>query len=59
MLYWSVGRMQAVSAISTIVVALPAGYLSEAPPGTIAVVGGRHALGVGAGGPGVRLRKGM
>jgi 2-C-methyl-D-erythritol 4-phosphate cytidylyltransferase len=40
MLYWSIRAIQAVSAINTIVVALPAEYLKEAPPGTIAVAGG-------------------
>jgi 2-C-methyl-D-erythritol 4-phosphate cytidylyltransferase len=40
MLYWSIRAIQAVSAISTIVVALPADHLKEAPPGTIAVAGG-------------------
>jgi 2-C-methyl-D-erythritol 4-phosphate cytidylyltransferase len=40
MLYWSVRAVQAVSAIKTIVIALPGDHLREAPPGTIGVVGG-------------------
>jgi 2-C-methyl-D-erythritol 4-phosphate cytidylyltransferase len=40
MLYWSVRAAQAVSAISSVVVALPGDHLNEAPPGTIGVVGG-------------------
>ncbi len=40
MLYWSVRAAQSVSAISTIVVALPGDYLNEVPRGTIGVVGG-------------------
>jgi 2-C-methyl-D-erythritol 4-phosphate cytidylyltransferase len=42
MLYWSVRAAQAVSAITTIVVALPGDHLDEAPPGTIGVAGGAH-----------------
>jgi 2-C-methyl-D-erythritol 4-phosphate cytidylyltransferase len=40
MLHWSVQAAQAVSAIGTIVVALPREYAGEAPAGTIGVVGG-------------------
>jgi 2-C-methyl-D-erythritol 4-phosphate cytidylyltransferase len=40
MLDWSVRAAQAVSAIGTIVVALPGNYLNQAPRGTIGVVGG-------------------
>ncbi|MGO9955878.1 MAG: 2-C-methyl-D-erythritol 4-phosphate cytidylyltransferase [Solirubrobacteraceae bacterium] len=40
MLAWSVAALQAVAAVSEIVVALPAGELASAPPGTIAVAGG-------------------
>lgn len=40
MLDWSVRAAQAVSAIGTIVVALPGNYLNKAPRGTIGVVGG-------------------
>jgi 2-C-methyl-D-erythritol 4-phosphate cytidylyltransferase len=40
MLHWSVRAAQAVSAINTIVVALPADRLNQAPQGTIAVAGG-------------------
>jgi 2-C-methyl-D-erythritol 4-phosphate cytidylyltransferase len=40
MLQWSVDALRDVDAISTIVVALPADALGEAPPGTEAVAGG-------------------
>jgi 2-C-methyl-D-erythritol 4-phosphate cytidylyltransferase len=40
MLEWSVVSLQAVSAVSQIVVALPADELEAAPAGTIAVAGG-------------------
>ena len=40
MLAWSVAALRAVAAVSEIVVALPAGELTSAPPGTIAVAGG-------------------
>jgi 2-C-methyl-D-erythritol 4-phosphate cytidylyltransferase len=58
MLDWSVASLQAVEAVSQIVVALPADELGAAPPGTIAVPGGdqrshsvRNALAVCAGDP--------
>jgi 2-C-methyl-D-erythritol 4-phosphate cytidylyltransferase len=40
MLHWSVAALRAVPAVRRIVVALPAGELSAAPEGTIAVAGG-------------------
>lgn len=60
MLEWSVASLREVSAVSTIVVALPADALSEAPAGVVAVAGGatrsesvRAALGAVAGGDAV------
>jgi 2-C-methyl-D-erythritol 4-phosphate cytidylyltransferase len=40
MLEWSVAALRAVAAVERIVVALPAGELDAAPPGTEAVAGG-------------------
>jgi 2-C-methyl-D-erythritol 4-phosphate cytidylyltransferase len=40
MLEWSVDALRQVAAVSQIVVALPAGALDSAPPGTVAVAGG-------------------
>jgi 2-C-methyl-D-erythritol 4-phosphate cytidylyltransferase len=40
MLDWSVAALRAVSAVTQIVIALPADRLDAAPPGTIAVAGG-------------------
>jgi len=40
MLEWSVAALRGVPAVERIVVALPAGELDAAPPGTIAVAGG-------------------
>jgi 2-C-methyl-D-erythritol 4-phosphate cytidylyltransferase len=40
MLEWSVASLQAVPAVRSIVIALPAGELDAAPEGTIAVAGG-------------------
>ena len=40
LLEWSVDALRAVEAVRRIVVALPAGWLQEAPSGTLAVVGG-------------------
>jgi 2-C-methyl-D-erythritol 4-phosphate cytidylyltransferase len=40
MLQWSVEALLAVDEVSLIVIALPAGELSAAPPGTVAVAGG-------------------
>jgi 2-C-methyl-D-erythritol 4-phosphate cytidylyltransferase len=40
MLDWSVAALRSVAAVQRIVVALPAGELAAAPPGTIAVAGG-------------------
>jgi 2-C-methyl-D-erythritol 4-phosphate cytidylyltransferase len=59
MLHWSVAALRSVPAIERIVVALPAGELHQAPPGTIGVAGGavrsasvREALrAAGDGGP--------
>jgi 2-C-methyl-D-erythritol 4-phosphate cytidylyltransferase len=57
MLEWSVAALQAVPAVSQIVIALPAGELGAAPAGTFAVSGGaqrshsvRNALAACAGG---------
>jgi 2-C-methyl-D-erythritol 4-phosphate cytidylyltransferase len=57
MLQWSVAALQAVAAITQIVVALPADELDAAPEGTVAVSGGlqrshsvRNALAACAGG---------
>ncbi|HET8976772.1 MAG TPA: 2-C-methyl-D-erythritol 4-phosphate cytidylyltransferase [Solirubrobacteraceae bacterium] len=40
MLHWSVATLQAVPAVTQIVIALPADALDAAPPGTVAVAGG-------------------
>jgi 2-C-methyl-D-erythritol 4-phosphate cytidylyltransferase len=40
MLHWSVAALRRVAAVQQIVVALPAEALDQAPPGTVAVVGG-------------------
>jgi 2-C-methyl-D-erythritol 4-phosphate cytidylyltransferase len=40
MLEWSVAALRSVPAVERIVVALPAGELEAAPPGTVAVAGG-------------------
>ena len=57
MLEWSVAALQAVPAVTQIVIALPAGELDAAPEGTVAVPGGlqrshsvRNALAACAGG---------
>jgi 2-C-methyl-D-erythritol 4-phosphate cytidylyltransferase len=42
MLEWSVAALQAVEAVTIVVVALPADQLSAAPEGTIAVAGGEQ-----------------
>jgi 2-C-methyl-D-erythritol 4-phosphate cytidylyltransferase len=40
MLEWSVAALRAVAEVEQIVIALPAGYLDQAPAGTLAVAGG-------------------
>jgi 2-C-methyl-D-erythritol 4-phosphate cytidylyltransferase len=58
MLEWSIDALREVTAVETIVVALPAGWEAAAPAGTIGVPGGAHrslsvraALGAAAGDP--------
>src|SRR5205807_9530411 len=40
MIAWSVDALRNVGAVQQIVIALPAGHLDAAPPGTVAVAGG-------------------
>jgi 2-C-methyl-D-erythritol 4-phosphate cytidylyltransferase len=42
MLEWSIDALRQVAAVDTIVVALPAGWKGDPPPGTTAVPGGAH-----------------